>query len=149
MSKFNTVIKRKQGIWCNKIIKDAKFFCILKIAILTWFTIKASTFVVSFKKGKFFNPRWIHREMHFFVPMLQNFFGCRINRVIASKEFYLIKTIFDNILVSNLGCKTSAFLRGKEKSKIAGNDQVNFLVEIKLRMKKSSIFLFRREWVRK
>ena len=80
-----------------------------------------------------------------FVPMLQNFFGCRINRVIAPKEFYLIKTIFDNILVSNLGCKTSAFLRGKEKSTIAGNDLVNFLVEIKLRMKKSSIFLFRRK----
>ena len=84
----------------------------------------------------------MHREMHFFVPMLQNFFGCRINRVIASKEFYLIKTIFDNILVSNLGCKTSAFLREKDKSKIAGNDQVNFLDEIKLRMKKSSIFSF-------
>ena len=63
-----------------------------------------------------------------FVPMLQNFFGCRINRVIAPKEFYLIKTIFDNILVSNLGCKTSAFLRGKEKARLWETIKLIFLL---------------------
>ena len=148
MSKFNTVIKRKRGIWCNKIIKDAKFFVSWKLPYLLDLLSRPQLLLFHSKRKVFQSTLNPSRDA-LFVPMLQNFFGCRINRVIAPKEFYLIKTIFDNILVSNLGCKTSAFLRGKEKSTIAGNDQVNFLVEIKLRMKKSSIFLFRRKWIKK